>query len=487
MAGSTTQTPLKSQQKCVAVFALVCCCAVLVALIFSAVDLWGDEEDSITEDNCSRDCGVSLVETLPLDLAPARGGAAPSLPLSLGLHALLGRAQRSLEVVSPVWELTAAPRHLAGGAQGELLFQRLLGLNARGVRLRIASSLTNSSELRTLAEHDAEVRYVNMSAITRGELKSSFWIVDRQHVYIGSGDMSWRSLSERKELGVVLTDCSCLALDLHRVFSFYWQLQHRDYIPSIWSRKVLALWGRQEPLELSLNASAAAAYLSSSPDSFCPKGRSRDVEAVQQVIRSAQTFLLISVTDYLPLLNRTYRGAFVARYWSPIDEVIREAVILRGVRVQLLISSWSHTHPLTLNFATSLTSLCVELDNCSLEVKFFERREDGKDVQHGLNHNKYIVTDNAVYIGTHDWVGREFSLNAGVGLALEARPGPGPRGGGLVERLGDAFRRDWGSRYAQSLKSHQGAGGHRPLSQHTSEPPGGHRHQQPAELRRHRG
>jgi hypothetical protein len=43
-------------------------------------------------------------------------------------------------------------------------------------------------------------------------------------------------------------------------------------------------------------------------------------------------------------------------------------VILRGVRVQLLISSWSHTHPLTLNFATSLTSLCVELDNCSLEV-----------------------------------------------------------------------------------------------------------------------
>ncbi|CAL8269519.1 unnamed protein product [Gadus morhua 'NCC'] len=102
MAGSTTQTPLKSQQKCVAVFALVCCCAVLVALIFSAVDLWGDEEDSITEDNCSRDCGVSLVETLPLDLPlPAGRGPPPSLPLSLGLHALLGRAQRSLEVVSP--------------------------------------------------------------------------------------------------------------------------------------------------------------------------------------------------------------------------------------------------------------------------------------------------------------------------------------------------------------------------------------------------
>ena len=58
----------------------------------------------------------------------------------------------------------------------------------------------------------------------------------------------------------------------------------------------------------------------------------------------------------------------LCRYWSPIDEVIREAVILRGVRVQLLISSWSHTHPLTLNFAASLKSLCIELHNCSLEV-----------------------------------------------------------------------------------------------------------------------
>ena len=46
----------QSQQKCVAVFALLCCLAVLLALIFSAVDLWGDEEDSISEENCGRDC-----------------------------------------------------------------------------------------------------------------------------------------------------------------------------------------------------------------------------------------------------------------------------------------------------------------------------------------------------------------------------------------------------------------------------------------------
>lgn len=67
---------------------------------------------------------------------------------------------------------------------------------------------------------------------------------------------------QRKELGVMVYNCSCLALDLHRVFSFYWQLHERDYIPSIWSKRVTALYGRHGALELQLNATRATAYVS---------------------------------------------------------------------------------------------------------------------------------------------------------------------------------------------------------------------------------
>lgn len=67
---------------------------------------------------------------------------------------------------------------------------------------------------------------------------------------------------QRKELGVVVYNCSCLALDLHRVFSFYWQLHERDYIPSIWSKRVSALYGRHDPLELQLDDVPATAYVS---------------------------------------------------------------------------------------------------------------------------------------------------------------------------------------------------------------------------------
>lgn len=68
--------------------------------------------------------------------------------------------------------------------------------------------------------------------------------------------------TQRKELGLMVYNCSCLALDLHRVFSFYRQLHQREYIPSIWSKRVTALYGKQDALELQLNTTQATAYLS---------------------------------------------------------------------------------------------------------------------------------------------------------------------------------------------------------------------------------
>lgn len=55
-ASNVFESSTQSQQKCIANFALLCCLAVLVALIFSSVNIWGDVEEDITEDNCSRDC-----------------------------------------------------------------------------------------------------------------------------------------------------------------------------------------------------------------------------------------------------------------------------------------------------------------------------------------------------------------------------------------------------------------------------------------------
>ncbi|XP_061692728.1 inactive phospholipase D5-like isoform X4 [Syngnathoides biaculeatus] len=333
--------------------------------------------------------GVVLVENIPEDVA-FTNSTASHLPLSSGLFGLLDRASRVVEIVSPRWLLNSTEYESnfhPATKQGRLLLSRLLALKSRKIQLKISSGIVDSAELKTLARHGAEVHYLNMTALTKGHLHSSFWVVDRRHFYIGSGSMDWRSLATKKELGVMVYNCSCLALDLHRVFNVYWGLQYKDFIPSFWSKRLFAFFNKDSPLELTLNSTKAQAYVTTSPDVFIPKDRSSDLEAISRVIKDARHFVYISITDYLPLLNTS-----AYRYWSRIDGLIREALILRRVRVRLLISCRENTHPLTFNFVWSLRSLCMEETNCSLEAKFFNPRLQRDGNLQGINHNRFMVT-----------------------------------------------------------------------------------------------
>ncbi|XP_011601427.2 inactive phospholipase D5-like isoform X2 [Takifugu rubripes] len=440
---------MKSQQKCIVIFALLCCFAVLVALIFSAVDIWGEDEDGITEENCSKNCRVVIVENVPEDISFLENGTS-HVPLSVGLNSLLDRAVRVVEIVSPLWNLNASDYESSfqpAARQGRALLSRLQGLKSKGVQLKISSGMIDSTELAVLEKKSAEVHYVNMTALTKGHLLSSFWVVDKRHFYIGSASMDWRSLATRKELGVLVYDCSCLALDLHRVFSLYWGLRLRDFIPSFWSKRLFALFNRDEPLELTLNSTKAQAYVSTSPEAFIPKHRSNDLEAISRVIQEAQHFIYISIIDYLPLMSRSAR-----RYWSRIDSLIREAVILRKVQVRLLISCWEKTEPLSFNFLWSLRSLCMEQANCSLEAKFFNSRVLRDGTFQGINYNRFMVTDRSLYLGNLDWVGNEFIFNAGVGLVISQPEGVEERNATVVEQLRASFERDWFSNYTRSLQ-----------------------------------
>ena len=42
----------------------------------------------------------------------------------------------------------------------------------------------------------AQVRRVPMGRLTGGVLHSKFWVVDGRHVYVGSANMDWRSLTQ---------------------------------------------------------------------------------------------------------------------------------------------------------------------------------------------------------------------------------------------------------------------------------------------------
>lgn len=57
--------------------------------------------------------------------------------------------------------------------------------------------------------------------------------------------------------------------------------------------------------------------------------------------------------------------------------------------------------------------------------------------------------------GNLDWVGNEFTFNAGAGLVISQPEGIEERNSTVVEQLKAAFERDWFSRYTHSLQANK--------------------------------
>ncbi|NWU59103.1 PLD3 Phospholipase, partial [Dromas ardeola] len=115
---------------------------------------------------------------------------------------LLGTVTRSLDIASFYWTLTNEDTrtHEASASQGEQILQELLRLSQRGVAVRVAVSRPSAksplNDLRALERSGAAVRAVDMPQLTGGVLHTKFWLVDGTHLYVGSANMDWRSLTQ---------------------------------------------------------------------------------------------------------------------------------------------------------------------------------------------------------------------------------------------------------------------------------------------------
>lgn len=86
--------------------------------------------------------------------------------------------------------------------QGQKVFDALVAAGQRGIKI----SIVQNSPSRAFPQEDsmelatrklAEVQSINFpSLFGSGVLHTKFWIVDEKHVYIGSANMDWRSLTE---------------------------------------------------------------------------------------------------------------------------------------------------------------------------------------------------------------------------------------------------------------------------------------------------
>ncbi|XP_028815865.1 phospholipase D3 [Denticeps clupeoides] len=410
------------------------------------------------QETCSADCRLTWLESLPEGMEFPAGS--PHLPaVSQAWLSLLSGANRSVEIAAFYFTLTDSELGLQerSADQGKQVLEKLKHLGSQGVKLHIAvnSPQTYDSDTEKLQKTGAEVRTVDMQSATGGVLHTKLWVVDRKHLYIGSANMDWRSLTQVKELGVSLENCSCLAQDASRIFGIYWDIGARKNgsLPHFWPGRLSAVSSSKHPLVVKLNGVPARVYLSSAPPSLSARGRSDDLTTILSVIADARLYVHVSVMDFLPFSQFTTPE----RYWPPIDVALREAACAQGVEVRLLVSCWNDSPGSMFVFLQSLQVLSQPPLQCKISIKVFEVPSTGAQKQipfARVNHAKYMVTDRVVYIGTSNWSENYFTKTAGVSLVVNQTGFEVVKGQKTAQsQLQEIFQRDWDSQFAHSLSA----------------------------------
>ncbi|TRY94220.1 hypothetical protein DNTS_027598 [Danionella cerebrum] len=410
----------------------------LVSITTSSSKSSGEQEYYPMRETCTDPCRIMLVESIPEGMV-FNSSSIHQSTYEAWLN-LISTAKTSLDIASFYWTLTNkdTKTHDATANQGERILQELGQLSGR-VHVRIAVDKPTKSksldDINFLSASGADVRLVNMLELTRGVLHTKFWIVDKKHVYIGSANMDWRALTQVKELGAVVYDCSCLAADLGKIFEAYWYLNQTDTVPVHWPSSFSTAYNKETPMQLSLNGSSSSVYLSSSPPSLCADGRTADLQSILSVIGDAQEFVYIAVMNYLPTMEFSRQ----TRYWMDIDSQLRRVAYERKVNIRLLISCWDSTNPIMFSFLRSLASL-QEKNTLDVQVRIFTVPSDPRQKAipfARVNHNKYMVTDRVAYI-------------AGCGLVVN-QTGHQSSSSTVQSQLQSVFERDWDSPYSTDI------------------------------------
>lgn len=127
-----------------------------------------------------------------------------------------------------------------------------------------------------------------------------------------------------KELGILVTDCPCLASDVQKIFNVYWHMGGpKASLPPAWPPAFDTHFNAANPLRTRLNNSAGEAnydvffsvpsplmvHLSgtgaviacqSAPDGFTPPHREKDAAAIVSAIAAARSYVHVAVMAYGP-------------------------------------------------------------------------------------------------------------------------------------------------------------------------------------------
>lgn len=460
---------------------------------------------------------ATLVESIPLGMEELRLDDDVEYT-ETALKRLVDGAQTIIHLAAMYWNLLPDPTkedehgfsdgqfEQLGARHGRRLLQALTQAAERGVQIRILQSpgfIDGPQESYKLARRFPEQVEIHELRLAdwfgSGIMHQKTWVVDGRHTYIGSANMDWKSISQVKEMGILVEDQPQIAEDALKQFELFWRWSELEphigqaVDPAVGVMRNVPAWSQLlseserssspfiepelgceynylHPMQVELNGENGELFISSHPNEGCAPGREPDLSGLLQTMQGAASSICINVMDYSPISY--YRQQFESRdvearsgegvneviWWPILNDALLQAVMTRGVFVRILVSLWSHSSPLlarslqALQIAASALESMPDLGKGKLEIKRFivpgwddtsgpERRYPGHS---RVNHPKYIVTDSRLNIGTSNMSWRYFANSAGTSLNCTHAS--------LVKGLQASFDRDWESRFAQPLE-----------------------------------
>uniref|UniRef100_A0A0K0DC18 Phospholipase D domain protein n=1 Tax=Angiostrongylus cantonensis TaxID=6313 RepID=A0A0K0DC18_ANGCA len=349
--------------------------------------------------------------------------------------------------------------------EGLLIYNTLLKTAQRGVKVKISQTYrdggySETANLATESNGNVQVRSLDFTQwYPGGILHTKSWVVDGKHLYVGSANFDWRSLTQIKELGMAVFDCPCLAEDLTKLLQIHWDMGAPGAkIPASWPVAYATSAYHERPTTVPQSEGDQAVYFSASPPGFQSCGRESDIDAMVKLIDEAQESLDMAVMEYAPC---TLYLKPLNLWYARLDEAIRRAAFDRQVKVRFLFSRWAHTSAKYYSYLRSLQDLSSQLPCRYVDHKCTRRGSiqvgliEVPDLQYGaipysrVDHNKYFVTEKAVYIGTSNWTPDYWKYTAGIGMVIRADDIS--QNSTVVNQIVQIFERDWNSDYVTPL------------------------------------
>lgn len=408
-------------------------------------------------------CDYAIVQSIPDKLHFSNDIAFKPVVTHESLVDMINAAKKSVHIASFYMTLTPEEPQFVDhptAVPGRMILEALESAGKRGVELRIVlnfadKDMNNKINIDRLTAVGAQISYINVKKlIGSGILHSKFIVVDDASLYLGSANFDWRSYAHVKEIGIQFKDCPVVAQDLDKIFLSYEYLAHQDKLPERLPEEYKTDINMMKPLSMQLGSFDANLYITGSPPAFNGPAnqlnRTDDIDALLTTINKARKQVNISVMNY------NARTFWPKRYWPLIEDALKRAAVERRVRVRLLFSDWDHTNDEALMWYRSLNAIQSKaLNGGGIHLKLFKvpKFDDfEKSIPYArVKHDKYMVTDNSLFIGTSNWAPEYFTHTCGSSFVITPRDKQSSVAGSVIEDMQNLFERDFTSEFAHEL------------------------------------